>query len=133
MKQILVQNYLNLNKTLFIIFMTITILSYIIFHFFTIERNKAIQEETKLTGASYLAPNGLVVLAAFETFVQLLPFYHSYALRLDEIELSCSVSFLFTYQVICKEDNQVGNYLCYQKHDSSHQESSIEQKIIKSR
>ena len=81
LKQIIVQNYLNLNKIMFIIFSTIFIFTYILFHFFTIEGNKKIQDESQLTGKTYLAPNGLVILALFETVVQIIPFYQSYALR----------------------------------------------------
>ena len=81
LKEILVQNYLNLNKVIFITFTTIFILSYIFFHYFTIEANKNVTNVSELKGKGYLTPTGLWILAGFETFVQICPFYQSFALR----------------------------------------------------
>ena len=95
LKEILVQNYLNLNKFIFVIFSTVFILSYILFHYFIIEANKHVSNEKNLNGKKYLAPTGLVILAVFETIVQIGPFYDSFALRkmethfLEPLKVKC--------------------------------------------
>ena len=95
LKDILVQNYLNLNKIMFTIVLTVSILSYAVYHFYTIiDGNEKITEDTDVT---VLIPFALKVLVIFETVVQFVPFLHSFALRHGGITM-----FKHQYLVITK-------------------------------
>ena len=90
-KQLLVQNFLNLYGLFWIILSTISILSFVIYHFQAVEKNKHIQDEEELANVT---PNKLIVLVVIESMLQAFPFIQNYALRAYTIKKSKEIILL---------------------------------------